>query len=119
MTAKELEKRQHWRLDHKIDHALGVIDQFLSRIDAYVSFSGGKDSTVLLDLCRMVKPDIKAVFCNTGNEFPEIVQFVRDLKIGGGKHRHHISRVQAKTNHRRLWLSVNFERHELQIVVYP
>lgn len=44
----------------------------------YVSFSGGKDSTVLLDMIRrFLKPDIKAVFCNTGNEFPEIVKFVR------------------------------------------
>lgn len=39
---------------------------------------------VLLDLCRIVKPDIKAVFVNTGNEFPEIVQFVKEQKDEGG-----------------------------------
>lgn len=43
----------------------------------YVSFSGGKDSTVLLQLVRMDYPDVPAVFCNTGLEFPEIVKFVR------------------------------------------
>lgn len=42
----------------------------------YVSFSGGVDSTVLLHLVRSVFPDVKAVFCNTGLEYPQIVRFV-------------------------------------------
>jgi len=41
-----------------------------------VSFSGGKDSTVLLDLVRRCYPDVEAVFVDTGLEFPEIKQFV-------------------------------------------
>lgn len=43
----------------------------------YVSFSGGKDSTVLLHIARQVYPDIEAVFVNTGLEYPEIQQFVK------------------------------------------
>jgi len=43
----------------------------------YVSFSGGKDSTVLLKLVRELYPDVEAVFLNTGLEYPEIVQFVK------------------------------------------
>ena len=43
----------------------------------YVSFSGGKDSTVLLDIVRGLYPDIPAVFVNTGLEYPEIQQFVK------------------------------------------
>lgn len=43
----------------------------------YVSFSGGKDSTVLLDLARRMYPDIEAVFVDTGLEYPEIRDFVK------------------------------------------
>lgn len=43
----------------------------------YVSFSGGKDSTVLLHIVRNLYPDIEAVFVNTGLEYPEIQQFVK------------------------------------------
>lgn len=45
----------------------------------YVSFSGGKDSTVLLDIVRnrMGYTDIPAVFVDTGLEYPEIREFVK------------------------------------------
>lgn len=81
MTIDDLRERQGWTLEQKIDHAVGTIQVFCERIKPlhpYVSFSGGKDSTVLLDICRrFVHAGIPAVFCNTGNEWPESVQFVR------------------------------------------
>ena len=45
--------------------------------EVYVSFSGGKDSTVLLDIVRKTFKDIKGVFCDTGLEYPEIRNFVK------------------------------------------
>ena len=42
-----------------------------------VSFSGGLDSTVELDLVRDLYKNTKAVFSNTGLEYPEILEFVK------------------------------------------
>ena len=81
MDLATLRERQGWTLEQKIDHAVGAVEQFKARTGRplYVSFSGGKDSTVLLDLCRrFLDPEQKAVFNNTGNEYPEIIRFVRD-----------------------------------------
>ncbi len=48
---------------------------------AYVSFSGGKDSTVLADICAQVCEDygltLYLCFVNTGLEYPEIQKFVK------------------------------------------
>lgn len=44
-----------------------------------VSFSGGKDSTVLAHLVHEYYPDVPLVFANTGLEYPEIQQFARKM----------------------------------------
>lgn len=48
----------------------------------YISFSGGKDSTVLLDIVRrrMGYTDVPAVFSDTGLEYPEIRNFVKTFE---------------------------------------
>ena len=48
----------------------------------YVSFSGGKDSTVLKHIVDSMYDDVPAVFVNTGLEYPEIQRFVKDVKAG-------------------------------------
>lgn len=48
----------------------------------YVSFSGGKDSTVLKHIVDSMYDDVPAVFVNTGLEYPEIQNFVRSVKNG-------------------------------------
>ncbi len=52
--------------------------------DVYVSFSGGKDSTVLKHIVDNVSGigKVPAVFVNTGLEYPEIQQFVKAIKAG-------------------------------------
>lgn len=52
------------------------IDEF-GEDGVYVSFSGGKDSTVLLDIVRKDYPNVEAVFVDTGLEYPSIKLFVK------------------------------------------
>ena len=78
--AAELRRLQHQPYEWKAEHALDVIREFVEHEGVngvYVSFSGGKDSLVLLHLVRSIYPDVPAVFANTGIEFPEQVKFVR------------------------------------------
>lgn len=43
----------------------------------YISFSGGKDSTVLLDIVRQDYPDAKAMFVDVPTQYPELRNFVK------------------------------------------
>ena len=43
----------------------------------YVSFSGGKDSTVLLDIVRQDYPNIPAMFVDVPTQYPELRDFVK------------------------------------------
>lgn len=84
MERSEYEQLKRLPLDIKILKTKQRIREyvyFYGEDNVYVSFSGGKDSTVLLDIARQEFPDIKAVFCNTGVEFPEIVSFVKWVQI--------------------------------------
>lgn len=105
MTVEELHNRQQWTLAQKIDHSLGVIDQFIARMDGkvYLSFSGGKDSTVLLHLCEILKPDIKCVFVNTGCESVDVVRFVEKMKAA-----HNIEVIRPKLTPRQVWAKYGF-----------
>ena len=87
-TRDDLKIMQAWTLDHKIGvtrtrlmewnyrHG-GDLDTVSPNI--HVSFSGGKDSTVLLHIARKLYPNIKAVFADTGLEYPEIRDFVKSF----------------------------------------
>jgi 3'-phosphoadenosine 5'-phosphosulfate sulfotransferase (PAPS reductase)/FAD synthetase len=83
MTYDELKQRQNWTLEQKIDHSVIVVSSFMERVNGslYASISGGKDSEVMLDIIRRyVDKTVPAVFCNTGNEYPEVVKFVRQME---------------------------------------
>ena len=107
MDLKELQERQGWSLKHKIDHSLFTIETFLSRTDGqcYVAFSGGKDSTVLLDLVRIIDKSVPAVFVNTGNEWPDIIKFVRHLRDDKG---YNIIELHPKLTPRQVWEKFGF-----------
>lgn len=107
MDLNELHERQGWSLKQKIDHSLFTIETFLSRTEgnAYVAFSGGKDSTVLLDLVRIIDKSVPAVFVNTGNEYPDIVYFVRHLRDELG---YNIVEIHPKMKPRQVWEKYGF-----------
>lgn len=81
-TARNLAKLQSLSLDDKILYSQVKIKEFYIALKGkvYVSFSGGKDSTVLLHLVRSIYPDIPAVFVDTGLEFPEIREHVKTIE---------------------------------------
>ena len=79
-TLEELKMLQALPLDIKIAKTQARIREWVNHygVDGvYVSFSGGKDSTVLLDIARKMYPEIEAVFVDTGLEYPEIRKFVK------------------------------------------
>ena len=82
MDLQTLRTRQAWTLNQKIDHSLGVIEAFASWFEGkvYVSFSGGKDSYVMLSLVELVLPKVQCVFIQTGCESPSVCRFVRQMQ---------------------------------------
>lgn len=78
-TKEELKKLQSDPLPQKVLLTKARIREWYYKWggQVYVSFSGGKDSTVLLHLVRDEFPDVQAVFVDTGLEYPEIKQFVK------------------------------------------
>lgn len=78
-TKYELKQMQSMPLEGKIIMTQRRIREWYEAWDGqvYVSFSGGKDSTVLLHIVREMFPDVEAVFVNTGLEYPEIQKFVK------------------------------------------
>lgn len=81
MELWELRERQQLPLDIKIQMSLQRIEEWYKKWNGkiYFSFSGGKDSTVLLNLIRTLYPNTPGVFINTGLEYPEIVSFVKTI----------------------------------------
>ena len=79
-TISDLYQMQSLPLKAKIRMTENRITEWVNEYGedgVYISFSGGKDSTVLLHIARRLYPNIKAAFVDTGLEYPEIRQFVK------------------------------------------
>ena len=77
LTAEDLKRRQGFPLDVKVRLTQMRVREWYEHFDGkvYISFSGGKDSTVLRDIVKRMYPDVPAVFCDTGLEYPELRAF--------------------------------------------
>ena len=75
----DLKRMQEMSLEDKITRTKLLIKEWYDYFDGKVaiSFSGGKDSTVLLHIARQIYPDIPAVYFDTGLEYPEIREHVK------------------------------------------
>lgn len=79
MDMNELKLMQNYPLSIKISKTQFRIREFYEYFngEVYVAFSGGNDSLVMLHIIRSMYPDVKAVFVDTGVEFPEVRKFVK------------------------------------------
>lgn len=82
-TKQDLQAFQAEPLEGKIQRTLAKVSEWYSywNGEVYVSFSGGKDSTVLADICarwcKIINKPLYLVFVNTGLEYPEIQKHVK------------------------------------------
>ena len=82
-TLSDLYQMQAMPLSVKIRMTKYRIKQWIERYGedgVYISFSGGKDSTVLLDIVRQDYPNIPAVFVDVPTQYPELKEFVKTFE---------------------------------------
>lgn len=66
----------------------------------YISYSGGKDSTVLSHIAKSMYPNILHLFANTTNEYPETLNHIRWEKEENGTN---IITVIPRDSHGEVW----------------
>jgi len=78
-TREDLKIMQAWPLERKIQVTQAKILEWYYHYggNVAVSYSAGKDSTVLLDLVRRAFPEVPAVYVDTGLEYPENREFAK------------------------------------------
>lgn len=67
-------------LDSKIIQTKYLIQEAVAEFgldNVYISYSGGKDSTVLSHIAKTMYPNILHIFANTTNEYPETLAHIR------------------------------------------
>ena len=81
-TAADLKQMQSLPLEAKVAMTKARLEAWIREFDSdgcYISFSGGKDSTVLMDIIRndMRERDIPAMFVDVPTQYPELREFAK------------------------------------------
>lgn len=82
-----LQSLREMNLNSKIIHTKYLIREAVQEFGlqkVYISYSGGKDSTVLSHIAKSIYPDILHIFANTTNEYPETLQHIKWEKEKNG-----------------------------------
>lgn len=90
-------------LESKIIQTKYLIKQTINEFGlehVYISYSGGKDSTVLSHIAKQLYPNILHIFANTTNEYPETLQHIRWEKE---KNETNLITVIPKDAHGKVW----------------
>ena len=82
ITSDELKRRQCLPLSEKIKWSLNRIEEFCDVFDeqVYASVSGKDSRSVMWNLIQTVSKNVPAVFIDTGMEFPEIRDSVKEIE---------------------------------------
>lgn len=110
-TIQELHQYQALTLEQKIEMTKERIKAWVDHygIDGvYVSFSSGKDSTVLLHIARQLYPTIKAVFVDVPTQYPEMREYAKNW--GGASDRYHKAADKFYGSLRKIWVSTYQQR---------
>lgn len=102
-----LKSLQDMNLASKIIQTRYLIRQTVNEFGldkVYISYSGGKDSTVLSHIAKSMYPDILHIFSNTTNEYPETIQHI---KWEQEQNNTRIISVVPKDVHGKLWIFKN------------
>lgn len=81
-TFEELKQWQSLPLSVKVLMTKARIREWIKTYGedgVYISFSGGKDSTVLLDLVRQDYPNVPALFVDVPTQYPELREFAKSF----------------------------------------
>lgn len=90
-------------LESKIIQSKFLIRQTIEEFGldkVYISYSGGKDSTVLSHIAKSMYPNILHLFANTTNEYPETITHIKWEKEVNGTN---IISVVPKDCHGTIW----------------
>lgn len=98
-----LKSLRDMNLDSKIIQSKYLIRQAVTEFgieNIYISYSGGKDSTVLSHIAKTMYPNILHIFANTTNEYPETLEHIKWEKE---KNNTNIISVIPKDSHGEIW----------------